>query len=78
VNKHFHHLLYPVYTIQPVVKPVSQPVWHQVVSCKRGFTKPWLFVTRWGYSPVFILGILFSAWGILPQKSIPKMIGDPS
>jgi len=32
--------LYPVCTIQPVVKPVvtGQPVWQQVVSCKRGFT----------------------------------------
>jgi len=29
---------YPVYTIQPVVKPGWQPVWQQVVSCKRGFT----------------------------------------
>ena len=32
-----------VYTIQPVVKPVVklvwQPVWQQVVSCKRGFSK---------------------------------------
>ena len=42
----FHVLasLYPVYTIQPVVKPVSQPVsqpvWKQVVSCKLGFTAP--------------------------------------
>ena len=31
---------YPVYTIQPVVKPVVQPVWRQVVSCKRGLTDP--------------------------------------
>ena len=27
-----------VYTIQPVVKPVVQPCWQQVVSCKWGFT----------------------------------------
>ena len=26
-----------VYTIQPVVKPVVQPVWQPAVSCKRGF-----------------------------------------
>jgi len=31
-------LWYPVYTIQPVVKPAWQPVWQQVVSCKRGLT----------------------------------------
>jgi len=44
---HFEYMLCneyplnPVYTIQPVVKPVVkrawQPVWQQVVSCKRGF-----------------------------------------
>ena len=28
-------LLYPVYTIQPVVKPVVQSVWQQAVSCKQ-------------------------------------------
>jgi len=26
--------------VQPVVKPDWQPVWQQVVSCKRGFTAP--------------------------------------
>jgi len=28
-------ILYPVYTIQPVVKPVVQPVWQLAVSCKQ-------------------------------------------
>jgi len=27
--------LYPVYTIQPVVKPVVQPLWQPAVSCKQ-------------------------------------------
>jgi len=41
VRFHFSALLYPVYTIQPVVKPV----WQQVVSCKRDFTTTeWLLL----------------------------------
>jgi len=28
-------LLNPVYTIQPVLKPVVQPVWQSAVSCKQ-------------------------------------------
>jgi len=39
-SKKITEFLYPVYTIQPFVKPVSQ----QVVSCKRGFS--WSEVTR--------------------------------
>jgi len=37
---------YPVYTIQPVVKPDVQPVWQQVVSCKRGLSRLHLLNAR--------------------------------
>ena len=35
------HPLYPVYTIQPVVKPVVQLVWQPAVSCKQTSNRLW-------------------------------------
>ena len=50
--------LSPVYTIQPVVKPVVYPVWQPVVSCKRDIklTAPTLLN---GGQPNFALNIHF-------------------
>ena len=45
-------ILYPVYTIQPVVKPDVQPVWRPAVSCKRGFSGRDLKHAGWRERPI--------------------------